>query len=242
MVQTVLRILVIGAIFFFVGVAGAAAYFAYLPGPASAPAFFDEFNSSGTTRAFWHANSYGASFAVHGSSLLMSGSQLELDRRIQTDPKKTIVFAKVSGIDFHKFAIGFGVYHAGTVGIEFDNDGVKCGRGTEHGWKIDYLRAWTKPPVGQWFYLELDVTNPYPGAKKVTPEMKKGSTITCAVYDSTGHLVVRDVATNPPSNTQYVALDEAYLRMWDGNNKYRVDWFYAGPPSGNPMARSLRGA
>lgn len=241
MARTLIRVVVIAAIFFFVGVASSAAYFAALPGPASTPGFFDEFNDAATTQAFWHVNSYGAKISVHHSALTMKGDTLELDHRIQTDPKQTIIIARVRGIQLHKFALGFGVYHAGAIALEFDNDGVKCGRGTDHGWKIDYLQAFARPPIGTWYYLELGVINPYPNVKHFTPKMKKGLKLVCAIYDSNGRLMARVVPNDPAPTGHYNGLDEAYLRTWDSGNLYQVDWVYAGPPSGNPVGSILRG-
>jgi hypothetical protein len=42
------------------------------------------------------------------------------------------------------------------------------------------------------------------------------------------------VPKTPPPNAHYVSFDEVFMRTWDSPNEYQVDWFYAGPPSGNP--------
>ncbi|HEX8919765.1 MAG TPA: hypothetical protein VF898_14775, partial [Chloroflexota bacterium] len=145
----------------------------------------------------------------------------------------------------HKFAMGIGVYHAGTMGVEFDDDGVKCGRGTDFGWKIDIMKIWKNPPAHQWFYLKLAVNNPYPDPKALQwaeihlPTIKPVS-ITCSFFDSRGKLLSRDVPVNPPPNGHYVALDEVFMRTWDSGNDYHVDWFYAGPASGIPGPVGLR--
>lgn len=235
-----LPIVIIAVIFLFVGVASASAFFEFLPDPGSSPSIFDDFNWSSTSNGYWHQNAYGATARIKDSLLTLSGDSIELDRRVQTDPYRTVIVAKVRGIQFHKFSLGIGVYHAGTVGLEFDNDGVKCGRGTDQGWQIDIMKAWTKPPANQWFYLGVDVKNPYPDPATIPQNdaLLKPITLRCSMWDSTGHLVATDVASNPVPNTHYVGLDEAYMRTWDSGNLYQIDWFYAGPPSGNP-ARSF---
>jgi hypothetical protein len=48
-------------------------------------------------------------------------------------------------------------------------------------------------------------------------------------------LIARSVPTDPPPNTNYAALDEAFMRTWDSGNKYQIDWVYAGPASGDPL-------
>lgn len=237
-----LPIVIIAIIFLFVGVASASAFFAFLPDPGSSPSIYDDFNWSSTANGYWHQNAYGATARIENSLLTLTGDSIELDRRVQTDPYETVIIAKVRGIQFHKFSLGIGIYHAGTVGLEFDNDGVKCGRGTDQGWQIDIMKAWTKPPVNQWFYVAVDVKNPYPNPATMPQNETdiKPVTLRCSMWDSAGHLVATDIASNPVPNTHYVALDEAYMRTWDSGNLYQIDWFYAGPPSGNPGRRFLQ--
>lgn len=237
-----LQIVIIAVIFLFVGVASASAFFEILPDPGSGPSIYDDFNWSSTANGYWHQNAYGATARIADSILTLSGHMIELDRRVQTDPNETVIVAKVRGISFHKFSLGIGVYHAGTVGLEFDNDGVKCGRGTDNGWQVDVMKAWTKPPVNQWFYLAVDVINPYPNPATIPQDSTtlKPITLRCSIWNSAGRLVSTDVASNPVPNTHYIALDEAYMRTWDSGNDYQVDWFYAGPPSGNPARLFLQ--
>lgn len=238
--RTVVQGVVIALVFLFLGVAGTAAVMAYLPDPGSAPAIFDDFQWSSTANGFWHVNPIGATAQIEHSVLTLSGHSIELDRRVQTDPYETVVAARVRGLSFNRFALGIGLYHAGTVGMEFDDDGVKCGRGTDYGWQVDFLKGWTRPPVGQWVYLVITVKNPYPNPKDLqraekNPDAKlKPVTLTCAMYDANRHLVARIAPTQPPPNAHYVALDEAFMRTWDSGNDYQVDWFYTGPPAGIP--------
>ena len=245
MSRTLIRSVVIALIFLALGVACAAAVLAYLPDPGSAPAIFDDFNWSSTSNGFWHVNAIGATAPIKNGVLTLKGDSIELDRRLQTDPKQTVVIAKVKATHFHKFGMGIGIYHAGTMGLEFDDDGVKCGRGTDFGWKIDVMKGWTLPPVNQWFYLKLVVNNPYPNPKDLQwaelhlPAVKT-VTITCSVFDSHARLLARMTPVNPPPNGHYVSLDEVFMRTWDSGNDYQVDWFYAGPPSGIPGPVSLR--
>lgn len=236
-----LRVAVLTLIFFFLGIASAAAVFVYLPDPGSAPAVYDDFKWSSTANGFWHVNAIGARAEIKHSLLTLSGHSIELDHRLQTDPNQTVVAAKVRGLHFHKFGIGIGVYHAGTVGLEFDDDGAKCGRGTDFGWRIDFIKAWTTPPVNQWMYVEVAVTNPYPNPKDLqraekldNPKKLKPITLTCSIYDANGNLIASSSPKDPPANTHYVGLDEVFMRTWDSGNDYQVDWFYAGPASGLP--------
>lgn len=241
------RVAVLAVIFFFVGVGTTAAGLAAIPDPGSAPSIYDDFSWSSTANGFWHVNAVGATAVIKDSLLTLRGHSIELDRRVQTDPYETVAVAKVRGIHFHKFDIGIGAYHAGTIGIEFDDDGVKCGRGTDFGWKIDFMKAWQHPPAGQWFYLEIAVTNPYPtkeALQRAEDLAEKGkklkvSRVTCSMYDSGGHLVTTMTPMVPPPNAHYVGLDEAFLRTWDSGNDYQVDWFYTGPPSGIPASANL---
>ena len=244
MSRPVLRAIVLGLVFFFVGVSAAAIALAAIPDPGSAPSIYDDFNWSSTSNGFWHVNPIGATAEIRDSMLTVKGHSIELDRRLQTDPYQTVVLAKVRGLHFHKFDIGIGAYHAGTVGLEFDDDGVKCGRGTDFGWKINSMKPWHHPPTGQWFYLKISVTNPYPTTEaynRAESEAEKGKklklvTLTCSMYDAGGRLVTSMTPRVPPPNAHYVGLDETFIRTWDSGNDYQVDWFYAGPPSGIPAS------
>jgi hypothetical protein len=169
--------------------------------------------------------------------LTLSGDSIELDRRMQTDPNATVVMARVSAAHFHKFGLGIGVYHAGTLGMEFDDDGIKCGRGTDRGWRVDFVKGWKVPPVGRWFYLKIVVVNPYPNPTSyaAAPSNKlKPVTLTCSAYDAQGRLIGQITPRDPVPNAHYIALDEVFVRTWDSRNDYQVDWFYAGPPAGVP--------
>jgi hypothetical protein len=242
------RFLAIGFIALSVGVAGAAAVLAYIPDTGSAPSIFDDFNFSSTANGFWHVNADGASDRIARGTLKLSGNSIELDRRLQTDPKETVVVIKVRAHRFQKFGFGLGIYHSGTIGMEFDPDGIKCGRGTDHGYSVDILQSWRHPPVDRWFYLEMTLLNPYPDQKvldrlgDIDPDKLKKVGFTCAAYDQSGRLLNAIAVKSPPPNTHYVALDEAYIRTWDGGNDYQVDWFYAGPPQGNPLPAVIRTA
>lgn len=234
------RGIVVAIVALCVGVASSAAVLASLPDPGSPPSVYDDFNWSSTANGFWHVNADGASERIKGGTLALSGDSIELDRRMQTDPSVTEVAVRIRGLHFHKFGFGLGIYHAGTVGIEFDDDGAKCGRGTDFGYRVDFLRGWTSPPTGQWYYLTLTVTNPYPTKEEqekvanLDASQLKKVTLTCAMYDSTGKLLTKIVARDPAPNAHYQAFDEVYMRTWDSANRYQVDWFYAGPPSGAP--------
>lgn len=241
MSRLLLKSIAIALIFLFVGVAGAAAVFEWVPDPGSAPSIFDDFNWNSTANGFWHVNDQGTHLDVSHSMLTLTGNSVELDHRVQTDPYATTIVAKVRGISFDKFGIGLGVYHAGTIGMEFDNDGVKCGRGTsDQGWQVDIMKPWTNPPVNQWYYLRMDVLNPYPTLTntqlgKISTAQLKPVTIHCMVFNAARHLVAYDTPTNPAPNAHYVALDEALIHTWDSGNKYQVDWIYSGPLSGIPV-------
>lgn len=241
MSRSLLQGISVALIFLFIGVASAAAVLAYLPEGGSPPAVFDDFKWSSTANGFWHVNPVGGSAAIEHSLLTLSGGSVELDRRLQTDPNETVVLAKVRGLHFHKFGVGLGAYHAGTLALEYDDDGVKCGRGTDYGWQVDIMKPWTTPPVNQWMYLKLAVTNPYPNPKDLQRVEKLGDvrklkpvTMTCSMYDASGHLLASSTPKDPLPNAHYVALDEVYMRTWDRGNRYQVDWVYAGPPSGSP--------
>lgn len=245
-----LRIAVIALIFFLVGVAAAAMVFAYLPDPGPSPAVYDDFKWSSTSNGFWHVNASGAQAIIKHSLLTLTGDSIELDRRMQTDPNMTVVVAKVRGRHFHKFGLGIGVWHAGTVGLEFDDDGAKCGRGTDYGWKVDFLKGWKPPPTNRWFYLAVAVKNPYPKSEDLkraeqladkTGKKLKPVTLTCSLYDAAGQLVASVTPTYPQPNAHYVGFDEVFMHTWDGRNDYQVDWFYAGPVSGVPAGPRLTG-
>jgi hypothetical protein len=148
----------------FVGIAVHAAYAAFLPAPGSSPSIYDDFNWSSISNGYWHVNVDGGTAEIRDGILTISGHQTELDRRIQTDPNHTVMVAKVRGLSFFKFGMGLGSYHGGTVSLEFDNDGFRCGRGTDNGWMVDDMKIWTTPPTDQWFYLKVSITNPYPVA------------------------------------------------------------------------------
>jgi hypothetical protein len=172
--------------------------------------------------------------------LTLRGHSIELDHRMQTDPKETVVSVRVRGVHLHKFGIGVGIYHSGTVGMELDDDGIKCGRGTDGGWRVDFLKDWKTPQENAWFYLRMSVLNPYPDPKvlaklgdKDYSQLKK-VTLRCSAWDANGRLIATVNAKDPPPNAHYAALDEAFLRTWDSRNDYQIDWFYAGPPSGDP--------
>jgi hypothetical protein len=245
MASTLLRMAVIALIFLFLGVAGAAAMLAYIPESGSPPSIYDDFAWNSTANGFWHVNAIGATDTVKNSLLTLKGASIELDRRIQTDPAETIVIARVRGHAFQKFGLGIGLYHAGTVGLEFDADGFKCGRGTDHGWRVDIVKPWSSAPIDKWYYLELSVKNPYPNYTpeqlgKLNEDKLKPVTVRCTAWDAAGHLVGTDVASDPKPNAHYVSFDEAFLRTWDAGNDYQVDWFYAGPPSGNPARAFLQ--
>jgi hypothetical protein len=245
MSRSTMRAIALALIFFLVGLGVGAAVFAYVPDPGSPPSIFDDFQWSSTANGFWHVNAVGASAHIKDGILTLSGDSIELDHRVQTDPITTVVSVRVRGLAFHKFGLGIGVFHAGTVGMEFDDDGVKCGRASEYGWKVDFLKAWSRPPVGQWYYLEIAVSNPYPNPKtdtsKIPPDKIKPVKIVCSMWDDAGNLVSRVHAVNPKPNSNYGSFDEAFVRTWDPGNKYQVDWFYAGPPSGDPIRTVTRG-
>jgi hypothetical protein len=235
--RPLLQILVFALIAFCVGVAGTAAVLAYIPDPGSPPSIYDDFNWSSTANGYWHVNAIGASAIIKSGRLTLVGHSIELDKRIQTDPHVTIAAARVRGFGFRRFGLGLGVYHSGTVALEFDDEGLKCGRGSDFGWRVDVMKSWTKPPVGQWFTLEVKVTNPYPTAKEqakvahLDASQLKPVTVQCSAYDAAGHLISTITPTDPEPNAHYNALDEAYMRTWDSGNKYQIDWFYSGPPT-----------
>jgi hypothetical protein len=238
--RALLRYVAVALIALFLGVAVTAAIVGFIPNAGSAPTVYDDFAWDSMANGFWHVNSVGATAAISHSRIMLKGNSIELDHRIQTDPHETVISAWVRGLHLHKFGIGIGVYHAGTVAEEFDNDGIKCGRGTDHGWEVTYLKGFTLPPNNQWFYLRIAVINPYPNAKdqqraaRLDPTKRKKATILCSAWDAQGHPIATVNANDPVPNTQYQGLDEAFFRTWDSGNNYQVDWFYAGPPSADP--------
>jgi hypothetical protein len=240
MSRTLLRFGAVAIIFLSLGAAGTAAVVGFVPDAGSAPSIYDDFSWDSIANSFWHVNADGATATIKHSLLTLIGHSIELDRRVQTDPNETVISARVRGIQLHKFGIGIGVYHAGTVAEEFDNDGIKCGRGTDHGWQVDYVKGFLVPPNGQWFTLRIAVINPYPNPKaqqkasQLDPSKRKKTTVLCTAWDASGHLIAAVNAKDPVPNTQYVGLDEAFFRTWDSGNNYQLDWFYAGPPSNDP--------
>lgn len=227
----------------FLGIAGAAAVLAYLPNPGSPPSVYDAFNWSSTANGFWHVNPDGATARIAHGNLTLSGHSIELDRRVQTDPTETVMSVRIRASSFDKFGMGIGAFHSGTIGMELDADGIKCGRGTEFGYRIDFIKPWAKPPTNKWMYLELAVKNPYPNPKvlaklaNVDPQKLKPVTERCAAYDAAGHLLGSETAGFPRPNAHYAGFDQAYLRTWDSHNDYQIDWVYVGPRSGDPLAR-----
>lgn len=246
MPRSILRMLVVALISLFLGVAGAAAVMVYIPASGSAPSIFDDFNWSSTANSFWHVNPIGATADIKNGTMTLKGNSIELDRRLQTDPYQTVVSARLRAVHFHKLGLGLGIYHSGTIGLEFDDDGIKCGRGTDFGYKVDPVTTWKTPPVNQWFYIQMSITNPYPTkesqdkVKDVEQSKLKPLTEVCTAYDAQGRLIGMSRPTDPKPNTHYVGLDEAYIRTWDGKNNYQVDWLYAGPPGGNPLLHVIK--
>jgi hypothetical protein len=238
--RTVLKFGVVALVALCVGASATAATVGFIPGSGSAPSIYDDFSWDSIANGFWHVNADGATAVIKNSSLTLSGHSIEFDRRIQTDPIETVISARVRGLHLHKFGIGIGVYHAGTVAVEFDNDGIKCGRGSDHGWQVDYVKGFKVPPNNQWFFLRIAVYDPYPNPdvlaklSNVDPSKLKKTTVICSAWDASGRLIATVNAKNPPPNTHYQGLDEAFLRTWDSQNIYQLDWFYAGPPSDDP--------
>lgn len=248
MKRPIFKALAFGLIGLCIGVAGAAAVLAYIPASGSAPSIFDDFKWNSTANGFWHVNAYGATARIEHSRLSLTGDSIELDRRVQTDPNETFVVAKIRARQFDKFGLGLGIYHSGTIGMEMDSDGIKCGRGTDHGYKVDIVKSWANPPVNQWFYLEMGVVNPYPDPRVLAKlgnldyDKLKKVTLHCSAFDAGGRLIGSVTPKDPVANTHYVALDEAYLRTWDSHNAYQIDWVYVGPASGNPLSNIVRRA
>jgi hypothetical protein len=242
MKRTVWVWVIFGLILLCIGGALGGAVVLAVPNAGSAPSIYDDFQWSSTANGFWHVNPVGGSAIIKNGTLTLAGHSIELDHRIQTDPYVTVAVARVRALSFDKFALGLGLYHSGTVSFEFDADGAKCGRGTDQGFAIDYVKPWAKPPVDRWYYLGIRVTDPYPNptpalqAKLNAEDSKfwKPVKITCALWNSSGKLIGADTPLLPRPNTHYVSLDEAYVRTWDSLNDYQIDWIYAGPPSGIP--------
>jgi hypothetical protein len=242
MSRDVLRWLAIGIIGVLLGAFATTAVAAFVPNRGSPPSLYDDFRWSSISNGFWHVNVDGGTAAIVDGILTLEGAQAELDHRIQTDPNKTVIVARVRGLSFYKFALGLGSTAGGTVSLEFDNDGFRCGRGTDSGWTVDDMKLWTTPPKGQWFYLKVSVWNPYPGVVTLPIKPKRHVVLTCSVYDGSGHRIAFDRPTKPPSNMRYPGIDEAYLRTWDADNRYQVDWVYAGPVSGDPTRSFASGS
>jgi hypothetical protein len=232
-----------GIIFLFLGSAIGGAVVWAIPNEGSPPSIFDAFSYSSTSSGYWHVDPIGAQAIIKNGTMTLVGNSIELDHRIQTDPYSTVAVARVRALSFDKLAVGLGLYHSGTISFEFDSDGAKCGRGTDVGWAVDYVKSWVVPPVGQWFYVGIKIKNPYPNPSPALlaklsnedPSLWKPVTITCALWDSAGHILAQTTPTTPRPNTHYASLDEAYLRTWDDKNRYQIDWFYAGPPSAMPF-------
>jgi hypothetical protein len=236
--------LVLASIGLCIGVAGTAAVLAYIPDAGSPPSIFDDFNWSSTANGFWHVNPVGGDAIIKNGLLTLSGHSVELDKRVQTDPLVTVASIRVRAIHFGKFGFGIGLFHSGTIGMEFDSDGIKCGRGTDFGYRIDFVLTPQALPVpGQWYYLQMSLKNPYPNpaddakASLLPAAKRKKIRFVCSVYNSSGRLLGQDIAVNPPPNTHYAALDEAYMRTWDSGNNYQVDWVYVGSRGGDPLVR-----
>src|SRR5438309_10495805 len=119
MARTVLRGVVIALIFFCLGIATWAGAMAFVPNPGSPPGIDDDFGFSTTSNGYWHVNPVGATATIKNGTVTLSGHSIELDHRLQTDPYKTIVVAKMRGLKWDKFALGLGLFHSGTVSIEF---------------------------------------------------------------------------------------------------------------------------
>ncbi len=234
MSRAALRVVVIVLIGLLLGVLVEAAVFAFIPNRGDPPSVYDDFRWSSISNGYWHVNEDGGNAAIVDGILTLSGAQTEMDHLLQTDPNKTVMVAKVRGLSMYKFALGLGSYHGGTVSLEFDNDGFRCGRGTESGWMVDDMKLWKTPPIGKWFYLRVSVFNPYPGVTNLPIKPKKSIVLTCTVYDSSGRRIAYDRPVDPPSNIRYPGIDEVYLRTWDNHNRYQVHWVYAGPVSGDP--------
>lgn len=229
------RIAVIGLIFLFLGAAGAATVFAFIPNPGSPPSIFDDFKWSSISNGYWHVYALGGKPTIRSSILTMRGDTMEMDHRLQTDPYRTVVVVRIRASHFGKFAIGLGAYHSTAVSFEFDLDGAKCVRPSDQGTQIDVLRPWTVPPTHRWFYLALSLTNPYPNVTTLTPSMTKPPTVACSLYGAGKQLLVSDRPVTPPTELHYAAIDEVSMRTWDTGNDYQVDWIYAGPASGSPL-------
>jgi hypothetical protein len=248
MTRRTLEFAVIAFVALCLGIGGTAVVLALIPDAGSPPSIYDDFNWNSTANGYWHVHSTGGAADIAHSNLTLRGDSVELDKRFQTDPSVTVISAKLRASYFHKLGIGVATYHAGTAGLEIDSDGIKCGRGTDFGYRVDPVTTWITPPTNQWLYVEVTIANPYPttaeqlAADQLPPEKLIRPTITCSAWDSHGKLLGTVVAKNPPPNTHYVAIDEAYMRTWDSANNYQIDWVYAGPVSGNPLGQKFKGA
>lgn len=242
MSRATLRVVIIGLIGVLLGVFAAAVAFAFVPGPGNAPSVYDDFRWSSISNGFWHVNEDGGQATIVNGIMTLAGAETEVDHAFQTDPYRTVMVAKVRGLSFYKFDIALGSYHGNTVSLEFDNDGFRCGRGTDNGWTVDDMKLWKTPPTGKWFYLKLSLVNPYPNVVNLPTKPAKSVPVTCTVYDASGHQVAHDVAIHPPSNLRYPGVDQMSMRTWDNNNKYQVDWVYAGPVAGDPTRSFARHA
>jgi hypothetical protein len=217
------------------GVAIAAVAFASVPEAGSAPSIYDEFNWSSIANRYWHLSADGGGASISNGHLRIHGDTVELDRRLQTDPRETVVAVKIRPSQMHRLAFGLGEYRSGSVGLEFDDDGIKCGRQAVQGWRVDFLKAWSKPPLGQWFYLVVKARNPYPRVSNLSVAQTKPISLTCAAYDAHQRLIASVSPSSPPSKVHYAGLDQVYIRTWDSRNDYALDWIYAGPASGSPV-------
>jgi hypothetical protein len=221
--------------------AGAAAVWA-IPNEGSPPSIFDSFAYSSTGSGYWHVNADGAHAIIADGTLNMVGNSIELDHRLQSDPYSTVAVAKIRASSFDRFALGLGLYHSGTITFEFDVDGAKCGRGSDVGYAVDFVKPWNPPPLNTWFYAGIRIKNPYPNPtpallRKLSNEdsdLWKPVTISCELWNSAGQKIAEITPTTPRPNTHYASIDEAFMRTWDDKNNYTVDWFYAGPPAAIP--------
>src|SRR5436305_14319762 len=92
--RTTVRLLIIGAICLFVGIASGAVAMALVPNPGTPPSIYDDFAWSSTADGFLHVNAIGAAAEIKHNLLTLSGHDVELDRRLQTDPRSTGLWTK----------------------------------------------------------------------------------------------------------------------------------------------------
>lgn len=247
MSRSLLRILLAAFIALCLGVAGTAFAVTLIPDPGSPPSIYDDFNFSSVANGYWHTHSYGATERIANGVLTITGDNMEFDKRFQTDPNETVISAKLRAGFYHKMGIGMGSYHSGTVGLEIDSDGIKCGRGTDFGYMVNPVYPWVNQPTNKWFYVRMSIINPYPtleeqkAAANLPPAKLIRPTIRCSAWNANGKLLGTVVASVPPPNTNYVSIDEAYIHTWDSHNDYQIDWIYAGPKSGDPLNRLVTG-